>query len=69
MENQDDIQEFKRIRKKFKASRGQFGEVFIGKSCSTITNYERGRTKIPEPVMRLARMWEKCLDHIKGEEK
>jgi DNA-binding transcriptional regulator YiaG len=69
MDNQDHIREFKEIRKKFKASRGQFGEVFIGKSCATITNYERGRTEIPEPVMRLARAWEKFLDQIAGEMK
>ena len=67
MNNTDNIKEFKEIRKKFKASREQFGKVFIGKSEATITNYERGRTEIPEPVMRLARTWEKFLDHMKGE--
>ena len=67
MTKEEKIKEFKNIRKKFKASRDQFGKVFIGKSCATITTYERGRTEIPEPVMRLARMWEKCLDQIKGE--
>ena len=60
-------QKFIKIRKKFKASRRQFGEVFIGKSNETIINYEKGRTEIPEPVMRLARMWEKLLEHINGE--
>ena len=65
--NAEQIKEFRAIRKKFKASRGQFGTVFIGKSEATITNYERGRTEIPEPVMRLARTWEKFLDHMKGE--
>lgn len=67
MDNTQRIKEFRAIRKKFKASREQFGTVFIGKSIATITNYERGRTEIPEPVMRLARMWEKFLDQIKGE--
>lgn len=66
MSNADNIKEFKEIRKKFKASRKQFGTVFIGKSEATIINYERGRTEIPEPVMRLARTWEKFLDHMKG---
>lgn len=67
MQNQNYIQEFKEIRKKFKASKKQFGTVFIGKSEATIINYERGRTEIPEPVMRLARTWEKFLDHMNGE--
>lgn len=67
MNNTDNIKEFRAIRKKFKASRGQFGTVFIGKSESTVINYERGRTEIPEPVMRLARTWEKFLDQMNGE--
>lgn len=65
--NQEHIKEFKEIRKKFKASRRQFGTVFIGKSVDTIKNYESGRTEIPEPVMRLARTWEKFLDHMRGD--
>ena len=69
MNNTDNIKEFRKKKKKFKASRGQFGTVFIGKSEATITNYERGRTEIPEPVMRLARAWEKFLDQIAGEMK
>lgn len=67
MTNEEKIKELKKIRKKFKASRSQFGEVFIGKSCSAITNYERGRTEIPEPVLRLARAWERILEQITGE--
>lgn len=67
MNKTDKIKEFREIRKKFKASRGQFGTVFIGKSLATITNYERGRTEIPEPVMRIARAWEKFLDQLTGE--
>lgn len=66
MNNTDNIKEFREIRKKFKASRKQFGTVFIGKSEATVINYERGRTDIPEPVMRLARTWEKFLDQMKG---
>lgn len=65
--NKDKIKEFVKIRKKFKASRRQFGEVFLGKSNESIINYEKGKTEIPEPVMRLARMWEKTLDYMKGE--
>lgn len=66
MDNTERIKEFRAIRKKFKASRKQFGTVFIGKSEATVINYERGRTEIPEPVMRLARTWEKFLDQMKG---
>lgn len=67
MNNTDNIKEFREIRKKFKASRKQFATVFIGKSEATVINYERGRTEIPEPVMRLARTWEKFLDQMNGE--
>lgn len=66
MSNADNIKEFREIRKKFKASRKQFGTVFLGKSEATVINYERGRTEIPEPVMRLARTWEKYLDIVQG---
>lgn len=65
--NAEYIKEFREIRKKFKASRKQFGTVFLGKSEATVINYERGRTEIPEPVMRLARTWEKFLDNMNGE--
>lgn len=64
--NAEQIKEFRDIRKKFKASRKQFGTVFLGKSEATVINYERGRTEIPEPVMRLARTWEKYLDIVQG---
>lgn len=64
--NAEYIKEFREIRKKFKASRKQFGTVFLGKSEATVINYERGRTEIPEPVMRLARTWEKYLDIVQG---
>ena len=67
--NAEHIKEFRKIRKKFKASRKQFGTVFLGKSEATVINYERGRTEIPEPVMRLARTWEKYLDIVQGVEK
>lgn len=59
--------EIERIRKKFKASRKQFGEVFIGKSETAIKYYEKGKVKIPESVERLARSWEYALDQIRGE--
>lgn len=65
--NAEYIKEFREIRKKFKASRKQFGTVFLGKSEATVINYERGRTEIPESVMRLARTWEKFLDNMNGE--
>ena len=67
--NAEQIKEFREIRKKFKASRKQFGTVFLGKSEATVINYERGRTEIPEPVMRLARTWKKYLDIVQGVEK
>lgn len=63
------IEEFIQIRKRFQASRKQFGEVFIGKSGVSVTNYERGKTEIPESVMMLARAWNTYLDAIKGKQK
>lgn len=65
--NEDNIKEFKKIRKKFLASRRQFGEVFLGKTENAVINYEIGRTAIPEYVMMLARTWEHYLDFIRGE--
>lgn len=62
------ITEIERIRKKFKASRKQFGEVFLGKSETAVKYYEKGKTKIPESVQRLAHAWEYALDKIRGEE-
>lgn len=61
------IIELKRIRKKFKASREQFGSVFIGRSKEVIANYERGKTVIPMTVLMLARSWEQFLDALRGE--
>lgn len=60
------IEEFIKIRKKFKASRSQFGEVFIGKSGVTVTAYEKGKLKIPQTVLMLARTWEVYLDAMMG---
>ena len=65
----NNIKELIKIRKKFKASREQFGTVFLGKTCSIITNYENGRTPIPQDVLMLARVWERFLDDLRGENK
>jgi len=64
----ENIKNFKAIRKKFKASRDQFGTVFLGKSKQVIANYERGKTPIPEAIMMLARAWEQFLDALRGRE-
>lgn len=66
-DNNKNIQELIRIRKKFKASREQFGSVFIGRSKEVIANYERGKTVIPMTVLMLARSWEQFLDALRGE--
>lgn len=63
------VKELIRIRKKFKASRGQFGTIFLGKTGGVVTNYENGRTEVPECVLMLARAWEKFYDEIKGNKK
>lgn len=60
------ISEIDRIRKKFKASRKQFGEVFVGKSETMIKYYETGKTKIPASVLKLAYLWEDFLDKMNG---
>ena len=60
------ITEIERIRKKFGASRKQFGNVFLGKSATIIKYYENGWTKTPECVLRLARVWEEFLDKMKN---
>ena len=60
------IDELIKIRKKFKASRKQFGEVFVGKSGVTITAYEKGKIAIPTSVIMLARAWEAYLDAMRG---
>lgn len=54
----DNGKELKRIRLLFKASRKQFGEVFVKKSKSMIQFYESGKSPVPETVMMLARVWE-----------
>ena len=61
------ITEIERIRKKFCASRKQFGKVFLGKSETMIKYYESGISKIPESVLKLARVWEQFLDSMNGE--
>ena len=64
------ITEIERIRKKFKASRKQFGNVFLGKSATMVKYYEKGMSKIPQTVLMLAHTWENFLDSMtKNEEK
>lgn len=61
----DNAKELKRIRLLFKASRKQFGEVFIGKSSSMVQYYECGKTPVPTSVMMLAYVWEDFLNKMK----
>lgn len=61
-----EITEIERIRKKFRATREQFGRVFVGKSGSMIKYYEKGKTETPESVLRVARIWENFLDSMSG---
>lgn len=68
MNKEEKIKDFTRIRKKFQASRKQFGEVFVGKSEQSLNFYERGMTEIPDSVMMLARIWESFLDKMRGEQ-
>ena len=60
--------EIEKIRKKFQASRKQFAEVFLGRSESSIKSYEKGKTPIPASVLMLARVWERHLDEMKGQQ-
>lgn len=62
----NNVEELIRIRKRFQASRKQFGEVFIGKKGVTVTGYEKGKIRIPETVMMLARAWEAYLNAMTG---
>lgn len=61
--------EIERIRKKFGATRKQFGKVFVGKSASMIKYYEKGKIKTPDGVLKLAYVWENFLDTINGQKK
>ena len=61
------ITEIERIRKKFCASRKQFGRVFVGKSETMIKYYEKGITPTPESVIKLARLWEQFLDSMNAQ--
>lgn len=56
-----------RVRKLFKASRKQFGEVFLGKSETTVKYYEKGKTKIPAKIKDILKAWETALDKIRSE--
>ena len=58
------ITEIERIRKKFCATRKQFGKIFVGKSETMIKYYEKGICKTPETVIKLARIWEQFLDSM-----
>lgn len=60
----EEMTEIERIRKKFRATRKQFGEVFVGKSATMIKYYEKKITPTPESVLKLARFWENVLDSI-----
>lgn len=61
-----EMTEIERIRKKFQATREQFGRVFLGKSGTMVKYYEKGYTKIPESVLRVAYIWENFLDTMTG---
>ena len=61
--------EIERIRKKFRATREQFGRVFVGKSGTMIKYYEKGKTPTPESVLRIAHVWENFLDTMNGTKK
>lgn len=61
--------EIERIRKKFRATREQFGKVFVGKSGTMIKYYEKGKTPTPASVLRVARIWENFLDSMNGTKK
>ena len=60
--------EIERIRRKFRATREQFGKVFVGRSGTMIKYYEKGITPTPEVVLKLAHIWENFLDSMNGTE-
>lgn len=64
-----EMTEIERIRKKFRATREAFGRVFIGKSGTMVKYYEKGYTKTPESVLRIAHVWENFLDSMNGTKK
>lgn len=66
---ENEMTEIERIRKKFGATRRQFGRVFLGKSEGMVKYYETGKTNPPESVLRLARIWEDFLDKMSNEKK
>ena len=66
MNKEEKRKELIRIRKKFRSSRKQFGEIFVGKSGPMINFYERGINEVPDSVLRLARIWESFLDKMSG---
>jgi len=66
---ENEMTEIERIRKKFGATRRQFGRIFLGKSEGMVKYYETGKTNQPESVLRLARIWEDFLDKMSNEKK
>lgn len=63
------MNEIERIRKKFCATRKQFGQVFLGKSATMVKYYEKGITPTPDTVLKLAHVWENFLDAMNSQEK
>lgn len=64
---QEDIEEFKKIRKEFGATRPQFAKIFLGVSTNMVFLYENGLVGISEPIMRTARSWYNFLKMMRGE--
>lgn len=59
--------ELQEIREAYGVSRAVFGKVFLGGVYkNTVYLYEKGKLKIPEHIMMLARTWKKHLDDMKG---
>ena len=67
MNKEEKRKELLKIRRKFQASRKQFGDVFLGKSPQMINFYDRGVHEVPDGVLMLARVWEAFLDKMKGQ--
>ena len=58
--------ELQEIREAYGVSRTVFGKVFLGGVYkNTVYLYEKGKLKIPEHIMMLARIWKKHLDDMK----
>ena len=60
--------ELTRIRKKFRCGCVQFAKVFLGCGVNSLRAYEGGDgRRVPDSVLRLARVWEKFLDDMTTE--